>query len=130
VARHVWDGWAIVYNGAPPEAHENATLASWVKENYVARRAMAIRRQADTGRDVVSIARLIDHVGRYPQVMSRDRYARRSAVRASRAEADRIFDRLIGEGRDHIDPNKAKADLAKLRTDRRRRLLVNLSARV
>lgn len=115
MSRQIWDDFRILYDDAPPEARKNATFQSWVNESYVHRQAMAVRRQTDTDRDVISLAHLIQQVGRYPHVLSRDRYSTRIAPWASRQEADRIFDQLVGAGRDHIDSNVPKADLAKLR---------------
>jgi hypothetical protein len=116
VSRQIWDGFRILYDDAPPEARTNATFQSWVNESYIHRQAMAVRRQTDTDRDVISLAHLIQQVSRYPHVLSRDRYAARVAYMASREEADRGFDFMVGAGRDHIDPNVPKADLARLRS--------------
>jgi hypothetical protein len=115
-ARQVWDGFGILYNNAPAEAHRNATFASWVKDNYVGRQAMAIRRQRDIHDDVVSIARLIDRVRQYPFVLSCQHYIDRTHGWQSEQEARRLFGEMVGAGREHIDKNSAKADLARLRT--------------
>ena len=118
-ARQIWEGFRILYFAAPEEARRNATFHSWLVQNYVHRQALAIRRQTDTDRDVVSLGHLIDQVRRYPHVLSRERYIERTAGWQSAAEADGFFDELVGPGRDHIDPNTARADLAKLKTGTR-----------
>jgi hypothetical protein len=64
-------------------------------QNYVHRRASAVRRQVDADRDVVSLAHLIQNVGRYPHVLSRDRYVQRTAGWQTREETDhRLEERL------------------------------------
>lgn len=82
---------------------------------------MAGRRQTDIRDDVISLARLIDRVRRFPHVLSRDLYAERVSGWVSREEADAEFDRIIGRG-DHIDPAIPTGDLQALRggTERNR----------
>ncbi len=116
VSRQVWDSYRILYNTAPASAHEDATFSSWVAENYLRRQAMAIRRQVDTHRDVISLAHLIQRVRRYPDVLSRERYLKRTAGWLRREEANRVFDSIFGVGHDHIDANIPRADLATLKT--------------
>ncbi|MDP9300373.1 MAG: hypothetical protein M3P43_05685 [Actinomycetota bacterium] len=87
VRREVWDSFAIVYNvaihnGGPREITENPNFPIWIKNNYLDAQVMAVRRQLDMRHDVISLRRLLEHVGRYPQVLSRDRYAARTAGRA------------------------------------------------
>ena len=94
----------------------NGTFHSWLSQNYVHRQALAIRRQTDTDHDVVSLGHLIQQVRRYPPVLSRDRYIERTAEWQNFTEANGFFDQLVGPGRDHMDPNTARADLAKLKT--------------
>ena len=114
-ARQIWDGHNVVQHNAPPQALKAATFASWVAHNYVGRQAMAVRRQVDIDRRVISLGRLIHRVGRHPDALSRDRFAAR-ATWASREESDRLFDDFVGAGRVHIDPDEPKADLSTLRT--------------
>lgn len=119
-SRQIWDGLKTIQMQAPSDALKSGMFWSWAAENYVRRQAMAIRRQVDTDHDVVSLARLIQAVGRYPHVLSRERYAARTTATPggwmTRAEADGFFDQMVGAGRDFIDPNVPKADLAKLKT--------------
>ena len=114
-ARQVWDSFGLVYNDAPAEAHKMRTMMSWVSETYVHRQAMAIRRQMDMDHDVISLAKLIDRVRRYPDVPSRDRYASQTAGWMSRVEADQSFDKMMGVGHDHIEQTVPRAELAGLK---------------
>lgn len=72
--RQVWDSFAVIHDAAPPVAKEYGTFVVWTRWNYARSQGLALRRQADMGRDVVSLARLIDRVWRYPTVLSLDRY--------------------------------------------------------
>jgi hypothetical protein len=69
-ARQIWEGFRILCFAAPEEARRNGTFHSWLTQNYVHRQALAIRRQKDTDRDVVSLGHLIQQVRRYPHVLS------------------------------------------------------------
>lgn len=89
-ARQTWEGFRIIYNNAPEEARATATFQSWIIQNYFGRQGLAVLRQTDMDRDVVSLARLIDQVGRYPTVLSRDRYASQTAAFQDRTEADAV----------------------------------------
>jgi hypothetical protein len=115
-SRQIWDGLRTVQNQAPVAALKNATFWSWAAENYVRRQALAIRRQVDLDKDVVSLGRLIDQVRRYPHVLSRDRYSARTAGWMTRAQADGFFDEMVGSGRPSIDPDVPRAELAKMKT--------------
>ncbi len=116
-SRQVWEGFQIVYGDAPEEARKNTTFQTWIVNGYLSRQGSAIRRQVDTDSDVVSLGRLIEHVRRYPQLLSRDRYAVQTAKHQSRVEADEAFDLMIGPRRDHIDPWTPRADAARLKTN-------------
>lgn len=72
--RQIWDGFAYVYNNAPERVRETGTFLLWVRYNYARSQAMGVRRMADKGADVVSLARLIDRVWRFPWVLSRERF--------------------------------------------------------
>jgi hypothetical protein len=120
-AREIWDGFAVVYNTAaynngPKGVTENPNFPAWIKNNYLDAQLMAVRRQLDTRPDVISVARLVGRVSQYPHVLSRDRYVTRTSGWQSRAEADQLFDGMVGPGLDHIDRNVARADLANLKT--------------
>ena len=115
-ARQIWEGFRILYFAAPEEARRNGTFHLWLTQNYLHRQALAIRRQTDTDRDVVSLGHLIQQVRRYPHDLSRDRYIERTAGWQSATEATGFFDEMVGPGRDHVDPNMARSDLAKLKT--------------
>jgi hypothetical protein len=114
--RQVWDSFAIIYKESPPEAKRFTTFALWVRWNYVRSQGLAIRRQTDPRSDVVSLARLIECVWRYPTVLSRERHrSRRSPDEFDLA--DRRFDEIAGPGADFIDPRIPAADFEELREE-------------
>jgi len=109
----IWDGFAIVHDGAPPEARKNATFVWWIRWNYARAQGLAVRRQTDPRGDVVSLARLIDSVWRYPTTMSRERF-RALPGHDDFPLADGWFDDLAGRGGDYIDPRIPAGDFEEL----------------
>lgn len=113
--RAVWRGFAVVYNGAPEQARENGTFLWWVNWNYARALGSAIRRQLDSGPDVISLGRLIERVWRYPTVLSRDRFL---SLREEddRPNAGRWFDTNAGPG-EFINPEVPASDMERLRRE-------------
>jgi hypothetical protein len=95
--RQIWDGFAFIYDGLSEDARDDSLFLFWVRYNYARSQATGVRRMADKRSDVVSLARLIDHVWRYPTVLSRERYVATQGE-DDRAHAERVFDRVGGEG--------------------------------
>jgi hypothetical protein len=112
--RQVWDGFRIVYERAPAEAHADSTFQSWITQNYVRAQGLGVRRQVDVRSDVISIGRLIDRVARFPEVLSRDHLFDRTSQWSTREESDATFSRVVGAG-DFIDPAIPATDLDDLR---------------
>jgi AbiU2 len=110
--RQVWDGFAYVYDNAPEPAHEEGTFVFWVRFSYSRSQGLAVRRMTDKRSDVVSLARLIDRVWRYPTILSRERYV---AMQSEdfREEADRLYDSMAGPG-EWIDPRIPAQDFENL----------------
>ena len=115
VFRQIWDGFAYVYDNAPEAAREDATFLLWVRFSYARSQGLGVRRMADPRSDVVSLARLIDRVWRYPTVLSRERYL---ALQGDDdvAWSNRFFDGLAGEGGRFIDPRIPARDFEDLET--------------
>ena len=112
LSRQVWDGFAIVHDQAPEGAREDGTYLWWVRFNYARSQGLAIRRQVEPRSDVVSLGRLIDHVWRYPTVLSRERFvAMQVASSGYEDEAHRWFDSIAGTGRDFINPETPARDM-------------------
>lgn len=113
-SRHVWDSFNIVYGEAPLEARKNATLQSWLNQNYIRAQGLGVRRQTDIRNDVISLGRLLQQVARHPQALSRDRFYAETSGHNTREAASEEFSRVVGPG-DFIDSAIPEADLAYLR---------------
>jgi hypothetical protein len=73
---------------------------------------------ADKGADVVSLARLIDHVYRFPWVLSRERFLGMQGSHDGFGLGDSWFESLAGTG-DYIDPQIPAQDFDDLQTKTR-----------
>jgi hypothetical protein len=113
--RQIWDGFTYVYDNAPEAAREDATFLSWIRFSYARSQGLGVRRMADLRRDVVSLARLIDHVWRYPTVLSRERFIALQGEPDAFRQPDSWFDGLAGTG-DYIDPRIPAQDFSDLQT--------------
>ena len=103
--RDLWRKLAEITSDAnlPPSLFFDA-LGVW----YAATQAVAVRRQLDRRRDVVSLWRLLDEMARHPEVMTRDRHvALWDGDDARHANAN--FDRFSG-GADQIAVDRIRAD--------------------
>jgi hypothetical protein len=112
--RQIWDAFVIVHDDAPTQARKDGTFLVWLQRNYARSQGVTVRRLTDPSSDVVSLARLIDSVWRYPTVASRDRF------RALQSDQDfpmidGWFHDLAGSG-DYIDPRIPAQDFSDLRT--------------
>lgn len=102
--RQIWDGFAYVHDNAPEEAHEDGTFLWWVRFGYARSQALGVRRMADKSGDVVSLARLIDRVWRYPTVLTRERFIEMQHAVGNLGDlAQSWFDRMAGSG-EYMDP--------------------------
>jgi hypothetical protein len=111
--RKVWKGFSIVVENAPQEATQDQTFSWWIRWNYARSQGSAIRRQVEVRQDVISLARLIDSVWRYPTVLNRDRYTALHPDWA-REEAEFWFDRLAGTD-EFINPELPAEHMQELR---------------
>jgi hypothetical protein len=72
--RKIWEGFALIYDAAPEQARKDSTFLWWVRWNYGRSAGSAIRRQTEVRNDVISLARLIDRIWRYPTVLTVERF--------------------------------------------------------
>jgi hypothetical protein len=114
--RQTWDVFAYVYKNAPAVVQDDATFLLWFRLGFARSEALGIRRMADRSSEVVSLARLIDNVWRYPWVLTRDRYV---AMQGTDEDIVRMahgwFDSMAGTG-DYIDPQIPAQDFDDLQT--------------
>jgi hypothetical protein len=113
--RQIWDGFAYVYNNAPDRAREEGTFLLWVRYAYARSQSMGVRRMADKGADVVSLARLIDRVWRFPWVLTRERFLAMQGGDEGFGLGHGWFESRAGTG-DYIDPRIPARDFEDLQT--------------
>ncbi len=103
--RELWRSLVEITEGArlPPSVFFDA-LGAW----YAGSQAVAVRRQLDRSRGVVSLWRLLDEIARHPEVMTRQRHVALWKV-SSVEDANKNFDRFSG-GADRIPAGRIRAD--------------------
>jgi hypothetical protein len=90
----------------------------WIAEIYEDSILMAVRRQIDIDVRSISLARLLKEIIGCPHVLSRERFVAQVVTHySSKSEgaAHSEFDRLVGPGADHINPDTVRAELADLK---------------
>jgi hypothetical protein len=112
VFRKIWRGFSVIHREAPEQARKNATFVWWLRWNYARSMGSAIRRQTEVRGDVISIGRLIDHVWRYPTVLTRERFVAMQVIDAP-GLVNGWFDDLAGPG-DYIHPEIPAQDMEEL----------------
>jgi len=113
-ARRVWEGFQTIVSVAPAGARKYGTFHSWVNGNYIRSQGMAVRRQVDVADGVVSLGRLLDHIAKFPTVLSRKRYLA-ELHHATPDLGNEFFDSLVGPGAMSIDPATPLRHLEELR---------------
>jgi len=96
--------FAIV--GANPRIQKGNPLYEWLQKVYAVDASTAIRRLMDEGRhnDVISLASLVRKMKAHEDVITREWFVSQCSCPHSRpGEWDRLFDELVGEGRNTID---------------------------
>jgi hypothetical protein len=81
--------------------------------NYATTQAIAVRRQADIGGQVVTLGRLLAEVHVSPKLLTRDRYVSMFEW-GMQWIGSKQFDGFAGDGGQHVDPATVAADQALL----------------
>jgi hypothetical protein len=104
-------GRIVAEHGELPPSH----FFNFLRDTYAASQALAIRRQAEVGRRVISLGTLLDEIAGDPERLSRgwflshyDSYSKEDLGEPAWAEK---FGGKVGE---HIDPDLVRADLDEL----------------
>ena len=88
----------------------------FIKSTYFDYAAMACRRQLKSDSKSVSLAKLLDEIIKFPQVMSRERFVNLYS-KDMRTHANQIFGRRFsGVCKDHIDPAIVQQNLCELKS--------------
>jgi HEPN superfamily AbiU2-like protein len=131
-----WDAWLIQLYGELLRFHTNHhifwKMQEIIRENpklhqfpgdfnhhvkgwYETSMALLIRRQAEGDKRVISFRQLLEEIKAHPTAISRDRFKRKFVdSQFSEDRADALFDRLIGEGRRHIDPAQVQSEIEEI----------------
>ena len=113
--RQIWDEYREVYDHAPDRARSHGTFDNWLAGNYWRTQVMAVRRQVDQRRDVVSLRRLLLQIKKHPEVLNVERVARDRDADA--AQAARDLASLVRVDGDHIEAAEVEEDLFQLKKD-------------
>jgi hypothetical protein len=107
-----------------PTLQEDDTFHRWMDAVYARTVAAGVRRQVDSGPEVLSLLRLLETLGAHPEFVTRQRHVAFFLVDAPAEDGEGLertarrlignetFDRLAGQGSPHYDPT---ADIARLR---------------
>jgi hypothetical protein len=114
--RLIWKRVVAIAEANPEVRNQGSAFWDLLRETYAVTQAIAIRRQADFDRRVCSLAMLIKQMRDNARALTRDSYVslwdQDNDPLVQRGQ--RNFDRLAGEGGDHLDPNIPTADLEAL----------------
>jgi hypothetical protein len=81
---------------------------------YISTQGVAVRRQLDRRQGSVSLIRLLEDIGRNPEVATRERHVAAWGETSWAGEAHRNFDRFSGRRGDRIDVAIVRADVTEL----------------
>jgi hypothetical protein len=119
--REVWQQVRDLLTNEHERYGSDGTFLGRFTKMYVDSQAMAVRRLADQGKQVMSFARLIEQMRDQPSVLSRDRYRSMCWDSAgpgwSDDSADADYDRYAAPGRDELDRSLLERDLQRLLAD-------------
>jgi len=113
-SRQIYKSYGEIVTGNEAVQKGGPLFHNWIVDNYVTYVAMAIRRQADTDSDSVSLARLISDIRDHPESMTRVAHVAFYENFIVEGYGDRAFTANAGPG-DYIDPTIAEKDLEELR---------------
>lgn len=96
---------------------ENNYFIIWIWENYLYNAAIGVRRFVDKDPRSISLYLLLMDIKKHPEILSRERYTalfKDSGFANDSNYINQGFDKLIGKGKDHIDPEDVAEDIKKL----------------
>lgn len=117
-----WEVQDIIHNNPALIERENY-FYEWMSDAFVYSAAMFVRRQVDVRRDSLSFLKLLRELLRYPTLINRENFLdhtthRRTALARvtarQTAEAERIFDELVGSGKGHLEKALIQSDIERL----------------
>lgn len=117
VDQHIfWEVQKIIQ--ANPRINKlGSSFYHWMGSAYATSMTVAIRRQVDGDSRSISFRNLLRMLRMHPEVLSRTRYKHHFVDANSplpEAYRDRDYDRLVGEGRDILNPTDLEKEIADL----------------
>jgi hypothetical protein len=106
-----WEVQEIIHSNPTLEESKNY-FYEWMGDSFVYSAAMFVRRQLDVRRDSLSLLKLLPELSKTPTLISRENFLSRMTFQESalavvavkqRKEAERIFDELVGAGKNHLE---------------------------
>lgn len=96
-----------------PKLNVNNHFFNWIWEDYIYSASMGVRRLVDRDPKTNSLYILLKEIKNNPEILSRERYISIFVMDSgfSREEASMFFDRLVGEGKQHVDPTRVQGDI-------------------
>lgn len=117
-----WEVQEIIHSNPTLEESKNY-FYEWMGDSFVYSAAMFVRRQLDVRRDSLSLLKLLRELSKTPTLISRENFLSRTTFQKSvlaivavkqRNEAERIFDELVGAGKNHLERALIQQDIEQL----------------
>ena len=89
----------------------NDELFWWIYRNHLYSALMSIRRLYDDDPDCNSLLKFLNIIWSNPTILSRQRYVGIFHGGGEYEEANSIFDKIVGKGKDHIDPKEVLKEI-------------------
>lgn len=89
----------------------NDELFWWIYRNHLYSALMSIRRLYDDDPDCNSLLKFLNIILSNPTILSRQRYVGIFQGDGEYEEANSIFDKIVGKGKDHIDPKEVLKEI-------------------
>jgi len=118
VSRRIHNEIGAILQANPRLLRDNNSFYMWMASIYEDSVLVAVRRQIDTDKRSVSMARLLQAIIDRPRVLSRERFVEQVVGRnvpGSADEVNRMFDRFTAPGTNHINADVVRAELRDLR---------------
>lgn len=117
-----WEVQDIIRNN-PALEERRSYFYEWMGDAFVYSAAMFVRRQVDVRRDSLSLLKLLRELSRHPTIINREDFLNRTTLRRTAlagiterqtAEAGRLFDELVGSGKNHLERALIQHDIEQL----------------
>ncbi len=117
-----WEIQGVIRDNPKLEGQKNY-FYEWAGDAFVYSSAMFVRRQVDKTKGTISFSKLLEKIARNSKTLNRSDFVSRAVSQTFsqtyphgnlRIEADRIFDELVGIGKEHLEKSLIQEDLKQL----------------